>query len=95
MNRYLKGDLEKDWIEEQIKLTKEEVNELVGSEESLGSVEVTKDIYITVYVSNKYITKLEYDFSGLITDVEKFTMVIELLDFNQAGEVAIPSSVTG
>ncbi|MBQ7136403.1 MAG: SPFH domain-containing protein [Bacilli bacterium] len=79
----------------QIKLTKEEVNELVGSEESLGSVEVTKDIYITVYVSNKYITKLEYDFSGLITDVEKFTMVIELLDFNQAGEVAIPSSVTG
>jgi len=79
----------------KIKLSKEEVNEMVGSVEELGSFEVTGDLYITVYVSNKYITKLEYDFSGLITNIEKFTMVIELLDFNKAGDVVIPSSVTG
>ncbi|MGN0350718.1 MAG: hypothetical protein ACI4ES_03625 [Roseburia sp.] len=63
-----------------------------GSDNSykLGSGEVTA----LVYVKDGYITKMEYDFAELLSGIRKFDVVIEFSNYNNAGDVNIPESIT-
>ena len=80
--------------EYKIKLSSEDVQGLMDSSNSTGSSTIKGDIYVHVFVEGDYVTKLEYDFSGLIEGIDKFTMIIEFSDFNIAGDVEIPKSIT-
>lgn len=60
---------------------------------SLGNYDLNGDIYVTVSVNAGYISKLEYDFSNLIAEINQFTMSIEFYDYNAAGDVNILISV--
>jgi len=52
-------------------------------------------VYADVYVTNGYITKLSYDLTSIVagTGYSKFTIDIRLSDFNEAGDVVIPTNV--
>ena len=53
-----------------------------------GDVEV--DVYIDSYGR---ISKLDYDFSGLVSGIDKFTCSMVLSKYNEAGDVMIPPSI--
>lgn len=57
---------------------------------------VYDNVYADVYVTNGYITKLSYDLTNLVASegYTAFTIDFKLSDFNEAGDVVIPSSVT-
>jgi len=80
--------------EYKIKLTSEDVKGLMNSNDSTSTAQISGNIYVNAFVTDGYITKLEYDFSGLIEGIDKFTMTIEFSDFNNAGDVEIPSNIT-
>lgn len=50
------------------------------------------DVTALVYVSDGYITKMEYDFSGIISGVDAFDVTILFSNYNNAGDVVFPSS---
>lgn len=75
----------------KIKMSPSDIEGLLSSNDTTGAI--SRDIYVDAYVNNGYITKLEYDFSGMISGIEKYIMVIEFFDFNNAGDVVIPNEV--
>lgn len=77
----------------KIKLSSEDVKSLVDTNDNVSSSELKGDIYVIAFVDADIVTKLEYDFSELLSGVDKFTMTIEFSDFNNAGDVEIPISV--
>lgn len=52
-------------------------------------------VYADVYVTNGYISKLYYDLTSVVASegFSKFTIDIQLSDFNEAGDVIIPDNV--
>lgn len=75
----------------KIKMTK---SELAGIMKTANvSTFNGKSINVDVYVSNGYITKLEYDFGKVIGKGNTFTTVIKFSNYNNAGSVEIPSDV--
>ncbi|MCL2095226.1 hypothetical protein FWH13_03885 [Candidatus Saccharibacteria bacterium] len=52
------------------------------------------DTYATVTVEDGFITQIEYDLSSHLSFPGRVTISIHLSDFNQAGTVTIPNSVT-
>lgn len=59
--------------------------------------EVYNGVYADVYTSNGYITRLSYDLTSMFASqgYSEFTIAFKLSDFNEAGSVVIPDSVTG
>lgn len=55
----------------------------------LGSGDVTA----LVYVTGEYITRMEYDFAPLLKGIHQFDVTIEFSDYNNAGDVTIPSGL--
>ena len=53
-----------------------------------GTVEI--DVYVNEYGR---VTKLDYDFSGMVEGIDKFTCTMKPSDYNTAGDVIIPESV--
>ena len=76
----------------KIKMTKKEISNLIGNGSS-NSYSVKGDAYIDVYVENEYITELKYDFSKMISGYDTFNSTIKFANYNNAGDVNIPSDV--
>lgn len=76
--------------EYKIKLAPSDVEGLMDSNDTTSTSTLVGDIYVKAFITDGYVTKLEYDFSGLITGMDTFDMVIEFYDFNKAGEVVMP-----
>ena len=77
-----------------VKLTKDDIKGLLKYNSNLNQYNLEGEIFVTVYIKDNYVSKLEYDFSTLIAEIEKFTMVIEFYDHNNAGDVSIPAEAT-
>ena len=76
----------------KVKMTKSELKELLvqsGNED----FELNDDVYVDVYTKNGYITKLDYDFTKAIGDIDKFTITIKFSNYDKAGDVEIPEKV--
>jgi len=76
----------------KVKMTKEDIKGLIESGNSTTSA-LNGDVYVEVYTENGYITKLEYDFTELVSGFEKYTTTIKYSNYNQAGDVEIPQSI--
>ena len=77
----------------KVRLTQEDITNLSNYNSTLGNYDLNGDIYVIVSINDGYISKLEYDFSSIIKEIEEFKMTIELYDYNNAGDVNIPISV--
>lgn len=75
-----------------IKLNSKEARDLFN-DDNPENLTFKKDALIDVYIKDGHISKMEYDFTGIINEVEKFHMVLEFYDYNNAGEVLIPTEV--
>lgn len=76
----------------KIKLTKKDIEGLM----SMNNVDISTisgDIYVDVYLKDKYITKLFYDFTNLIPEFDKFVMTINFSNYDKAGDVEIPITI--
>ena len=53
------------------------------------------DVYADVYVTDGYVSKLSYDLTSVVASegFTKFTIDIQITDFNAAGDVTIPESI--
>ncbi len=76
----------------RIKMSSSEVQGLMKNSDVDASA-VAGTVDVDVYVSNGYITKMEYDFSKMFTSYNKFKTTITFSDYNSAGDVNIPQSV--
>ncbi len=77
-----------------VKLTKDDIKGLLKYNNTLSQYNLDGDIFVTVYIKDNYVYKLEYDFSQLMDEIDKFSMTIEFYDHNKAGEVTIPVEAT-
>ncbi|MBQ4283487.1 MAG: hypothetical protein IJB96_06140 [Lachnospira sp.] len=78
----------------RIKMSASEVQGLMESgSNDVNTSGITGTIDVDVYVSNGYITKMEYDFSKLVSGIQKYTTTITFSDYNTAGDVNIPQVV--
>ena len=76
----------------KIKMTPEDVKGLMASGNA-GTSTLSGDIYVEVYTENGYITKLEYDFSEMLKNIDLFTTTIMYSNYDKAGDVVIPQSI--
>lgn len=53
------------------------------------------DVYADVYVTDGYVSKLSYDLTSVVASegFTKFTIDIQITDFNAAGDVTIPENI--
>ena len=53
------------------------------------------DVYADVYVTDGYVSKLSYDLTSMFASegFTKFTIDIQITDFNAAGDVTIPENI--
>lgn len=77
----------------KVKFTKQEIDKIINSTQELPSISIEDDIKALVYIKNKYVYRIEYDFSNVISDVKIYKITIEFSDYNEAGEVNIPTEV--
>ncbi|MBQ8729776.1 MAG: hypothetical protein IJY81_01080, partial [Lachnospiraceae bacterium] len=75
-----------------IKLNTEEMSGLLESGDNNSSA-VRGSIDVDVYVSNGYITKMEYDFTSLFSGFDEYTTTILFSNYNTAGDVQIPQRI--
>ena len=73
-------------------MTKDDVSVLMSSG-GTNATALSGDIYVEVFTENGYITRLEYDFTSMISGFEKFTTTIRYSNYDNAGDVEIPQSV--
>jgi len=78
-----------------VKLEKDDIQGLLKYNGTLSEYKLEGEIFVNVYIKDNYVSKLEYDFSNLIAEIEKFNMTIEFYDHNKAGDVSIPVEVAG
>ncbi|MBR6697889.1 MAG: hypothetical protein IKL73_06420 [Lachnospiraceae bacterium] len=76
----------------RIKLNTEEMSGLLESGDNNSSA-VRGSIDVDVYVSNGYITKMEYDFTSLFSGFDEYTTTILFSNYNTAGDVQIPQRI--
>ena len=55
--------------------------------------DITGEILDNVYTNNGDIEEIKYDFSDLMDELEEFTINIKINNYNNAGNVKIPSVV--
>ena len=55
--------------------------------------DIDGDINADVFTNNGYIEEIKYDFSNLMDEFEGFTMDMKISNYNNAGDVLIPSDV--
>lgn len=76
----------------KVDMSSEELEGLMSSAE-VDSSTVGGNTYVDVYTKNGYITRLEYDCSDLIPGYDIFTAVINISNYDNAGDVEIPQVV--
>ena len=80
----------------ELKVTGDELYDMLicsGAGYDFSDVIVPKDLTATVFIKGKYITKIKYDFSDMVTSFKKLTIVAEFSKYNDAGDVTIPSFI--
>ena len=81
----------KSMLIDNIILSKEKDN---NSSEDADYKVLNGDVEVDVYIdSYGRISKLDYDFSGLVSGIDKFTCSMVLSKYNEAGDVMIPPSI--
>lgn len=80
----------------RIKLSGDNVSGLTDSA-NLDSSSLAGNVEVDVYITDGYITKLEYDFSTMTNELssmfESFTTTVLFSNYDNAGEVNIPNDV--
>lgn len=80
----------------KIKLSGDNVSGLTDSA-NLDSSSLAGNVEVDVYITNGYITKLEYDFSTMTNELssmfESFTTTVLFSNYDNAGSVNIPNDV--
>lgn len=77
----------------KVRLNQTDITKLPNYDNSLSNFNISGSIEVLVTITNGYISKLEYDFSDIIAEIDQFKMVIEFYDYNNAGDVNIPITV--
>lgn len=86
-------DVEKiDGNHYKIKMSSSDVSGLMSGTE-IDSSMIKGKIMVDAYVEDGYITKLEYDFSDLISGIDSLTATISFYNYGNAGDVNIPKSI--
>lgn len=70
--------------------SKDDVKNLLAT---ASSSTIDGSVSAIVYLKDSRISKLEYDFSNLISFAKVFTITIDVFDYNNANDVIIPSGV--
>ncbi len=75
----------------KVTLSKDDITDIMKTANAEGNIK--GNVVADVYITNGYISKISYDFTGLMSGIDSFTTTINFSNYNQAGNVEIPSSV--